>query len=158
MPEHQPTPWLTEGEQHVWRTYLAATADLQAHLDRRLRAEAGVPVAYYEILVALSESPGGSLRMGRLADVCRASRSRLSHAVAMLESYGWVSRCATEDDGRGSVARLTDAGLAALRESAPGHVGEVRACLFDALSAEQIAALHGITHALRDAVAARAGA
>ncbi|WP_052848702.1 MarR family winged helix-turn-helix transcriptional regulator [Streptomyces avicenniae] len=157
MPEQPETHWLTDREQRVWRTYLAATAGLQAHLDRRLRADAGIPVAYYEILVVLSESPGLTLRMGRLAELCRSSRSRLSHAVAMLESYGWVSRCATEDDGRGSLARLTDAGLAALREAAPGHVAEVRACLFDALSPQQLDALDGIVHTLRDAVAARSG-
>lgn len=142
--------WLTTREQQIWRTYLAASNELQARLDHQLRTDAGMPVAYYEILVVLSESPGRSLRMSRLAELCNSSRSRLSHAISAMEKTGWVSRCALDDDRRGALAQLTDAGLAALRKAAPGHVTEVRECLFDALTEEQQDMLHEISRALAD--------
>ncbi|MCT2590165.1 MarR family transcriptional regulator [Streptomyces sp. N2-109] len=135
---------------------MTAHLKLQAHLDRRLRIDAGMPVAYYEILAMLSESPSRSLRMSRLAEVCNSSRSRLSHAVAALEKEGWVSRCATAGDRRGSVAQLTDAGFAALESAAPGHVAEVRACLFDGLTSEQLETLKEVSRILHGTLDRRA--
>src|SRR3954462_2597087 len=118
--------WLTADEQRAWRAYLESTKVLMDALDRQLQREAGIPHAYYEILVRLSEADGRALRMSELADSTRSSRSRLSHAVARLEERGWVVRedCAT--DRRGQVARLTDAGFAMLEAAAPGHVDAVR--------------------------------
>jgi hypothetical protein len=42
------------------------------------------------------------------------------------------------------VATLTEAGLAKLVEAAPGHVAEVRARVFDVLTADQLAELDAI--------------
>jgi DNA-binding MarR family transcriptional regulator len=148
MPDHTETRWLSAREQRVWRSFLSANSELQAHLDRRLRADAGMPVAYYEILVMLSESPGRAMRMGCLADLLHSSRSRLSHAVTALERQGWVSRCTHTGDRRGSVARLTNAGYETLTRVAPGHVTEVREILFDALTPEQLDSLHAINQAI----------
>ena len=150
MEDPAETRWLTPREQQIWRSYMAASLALQARVDRQLKAEAGMPVAYYEILVMLSESPGRELRMTRLAELCNSSRSRLSHAVTALEKLGYVSRCGIEGgDRRAAVAQLTDAGYDALVRAAPGHVHEVRASLFDVLSPEQLDALHDITETLQ---------
>jgi len=79
------TRWLTAEEQRAWRAYLESTKVLFDALDRQLQREAGMPHAYYEILVRLSEADGRALRMSELADSTLSSRSRLSHAVARLE-------------------------------------------------------------------------
>ncbi|NGN68553.1 MarR family transcriptional regulator [Streptomyces sp. A7024] len=142
------TRWLSAEEQKVWRTFMQAFNDFNAHLDRQLRRDSGMPVAYYEILVMLSEAPDHCLRMGELAELVRSSRSRLSHAVAALEKSGYVSRCPADGDRRGAVARLTDTGMAALEEAAPGHVTEVRERLFDPLTEEQVKALGEIAEAV----------
>ncbi|MBV8931025.1 MAG: MarR family transcriptional regulator [Kutzneria sp.] len=130
--------WLTADEQRTWRAYLAATKVVSERLDRQLQRDAGMPTAYYEILVALSEADGGELRMSELAAFTRSSRSRLSHAIARLEQNGWVTRRSCPTDKRGAFATLTEAGLATLVSAAPGHVGEVRAALLDALTANQV--------------------
>ncbi|MGW6056062.1 MarR family winged helix-turn-helix transcriptional regulator [Streptomyces sp. NPDC055189] len=140
--------WLTPRQQEIWRTYMATAIALQTRLDRQLRTDAGMPVAYYEILVVLSESPDRSLRMSHLAEVCNSSRSRLSHAMNAMEKSGWVSRCAVDGDRRGAVAQLTDEGYEALREAAPGHVTEVQESLFDSLTDEQAEQLHDISQAI----------
>ena len=77
------------------------------------------------------------MRMTELANRTLSSKSRLSHAVAKLEALGWVQRAACATDKRGQVAVLTDEGMAALVEAAPGHVEEVRQRLFDPLTAEE---------------------
>ena len=149
------TRWLDEREQHAWRGYLAVTRLLAGQLDRELQRDSGIPHAYYEILVRLSEAPGRSLRMSELADSCESSRSRLSHAVARLEQAGWVRRESCPTDRRGAFAILTDAGFEALAAAAPGHVEAVRRHLFDRLSAAQVDALSQICETvlagLRDA-------
>ena len=119
-------------------------------LDRQLQRESGMPHAYYEILVRLSEAPGRAMRMSDLAERCHSSRSRLSHAVRRLEDDGWVRRQAVESDGRGAVAILTDAGLEALEAAAPLHVEGVRRHLFDQLDPGQLEALAQISRLLYD--------
>jgi DNA-binding MarR family transcriptional regulator len=139
------TRWLDEDEQRAWRAYLQATRVLMDQLDRELQRDAGIPHAYYEILVALSEAPQRTMRMTVLADRLYSSRSRLSHAVARLEELGFVDRRACPTDGRGTNAHLTDKGLAALKDAAPGHVEGVRTHLFDQLSDAQVAQLRRIS-------------
>jgi DNA-binding MarR family transcriptional regulator len=142
------TRWLDNDEQATWRAFLTAQRLLFDRLERQLQRDAGLPHAYYEILVRLSEAPDRTLRMSQLADSSLSSRSRLSHAVARLEAAGWVRRRACAEDRRGAFAELTPEGLAKLEESAPGHVEAVRADLFDALDSDQQRVLREISDAL----------
>ncbi|MFG2043399.1 MarR family winged helix-turn-helix transcriptional regulator [Dactylosporangium sp. NPDC048998] len=144
------TRWLDEEEQAAWRAFYSATTLLIDRLDRELQHDAGMPHAYYEILVVLSESEGRSLRMSELALQTRSSRSRLSHAVTKLEARGWVRRRDCDDDKRGQFADLTDEGFEALVAAAPGHVETVRAHLFDALTPEQVDQLRRISQAISE--------
>jgi DNA-binding MarR family transcriptional regulator len=149
--------WLDDAEQRTWRAFLAATRLLFDQLDHELQRDAGMPHAYYEILVRLSEAPSRAMRMSELADRCQSSRSRLSHAVARLSERGWVRRESHPTDGRGWVAVLTDAGFDALAAAAPGHVAGVRAHLFDQLTPEQVAQLGEISERLAAHLAAGEG-
>src|SRR3954453_4095540 len=148
------TRWLSPEEQRAWRSYLEATKVLMDALDRQLQREAGLPHAYYEILVRLSEAEGRSLRMSDLAEGTLSSRSRLSHAVARLEERGWVVREDCLTDRRGQVARLTDAGFEVLATAASGHVAAVRRFVVDVLDPQQLAALAAASDAIVAAVSA----
>ena len=142
------TRWLDVDEQQAWRAYLSASQLLQAQLDRELQRDSGIPHAYYEILVRLSEAPGRVLRMSELANAAESSRSRLSHAVARLEEAGWVRRESCPTDRRGSFARLTPQGYAALEAAAPAHVASVRRHLLDRLTTDQVRQLYEICEAV----------
>ncbi|GGM35750.1 MarR family transcriptional regulator [Micromonospora sonchi] len=144
------TRWLNPDEQRTWRAFLAASRTLMETLDRELQRDAGMPHAYYEILVRLSEAPERRLRMSELAELTGSSRSRLSHAVARLETAGWVRREECPTDRRGQLALLTEEGFATLAAAAPGHVEGVRRHLFDALSPAQVDQLRRISEALTD--------
>ncbi|MFI6781157.1 MarR family winged helix-turn-helix transcriptional regulator [Micromonospora sp. NPDC050276] len=144
------TRWLNPDEQRTWRAYLTASRVLMNTLDRELQRDAGMPHAYYEILVQLSEAPGRQLRMSQLAQASGSSRSRLSHAVARLEAAGWVRREDCPTDRRGQIALLTDEGFATLAAAAPGHVEGVRRHLFDALSPAQVDQLRRISETLAE--------
>ena len=131
-------PWLSEEQQQVWRAFLRMSGELNERIERDLQQAAGMPHAYYLILAMLSEAPGRQLRMNQLADVVRASQSRVSHAIARLEEAGWVQRMPAPGDRRGQIAELTDAGFERLVEVAPSHAETVRSIMFDPLSAEQL--------------------
>lgn len=147
------TRWLDPDEQRTWRTFLAASRALMETLDRELQHDAGMPHAYYEILVRLSEAPQRRLRMTDLARATGSSRSRLSHAVTRLEANGWVRREDCPTDRRGQLAVLTGEGFAVLAAAAPGHVEGVRRHLFDALSPAQVDQLRRISESLMDHLA-----
>jgi DNA-binding MarR family transcriptional regulator len=142
------TRWLDSGEQRTWRAYLNSHRLLLDAVDAQLRRDVGIPHAYYEVLVHLSEAPDHAQRMTVLADGLRVSASRLSHAVARLEERGWVRRQECPTDRRGQIAVLTDDGYAALAKAAPGHVEAVRGALFDLLDAAQIRHLGEISETL----------
>ncbi|MDQ3809690.1 MAG: MarR family transcriptional regulator [Chloroflexota bacterium] len=140
--------WLDDAEQRVWRAFLQASHGLLLQLDRELQRQAGMPLAYYQILAMLSEAPRRTLRMSELAERTWSSRSRLSHAVDRLEERGWVRRIGCPEDRRGAFASLTEAGFAVLEAAAPAHVESVRRHLFDLLTSDQVEALGTISHRL----------
>ena len=148
--EQAQTRWLGS-EQQAWRAFLNACQRLFPEMDAHLQHVAGIPHAYYEILVRLSEAPGRELRMTQLADASTSSKSRLSHAVARLEARGWIERLACPTDRRGQIARLTDVGFAALDAAAHQHVDQVRRMVFDRLTPAQVEQLAAISAAIEAA-------
>lgn len=149
------TRWLDADEQRTWRSFLTASRLFFDRIERQLQQDAGLPHAYFEILVRLSEAPGRTLRMSELATSSLSSRSRLSHAVARMEEAGWVQRRACPTDKRGQLAELTDAGFACLDAAARGHVDAVRTLLFDVLSPAQQRSLREISDAITEGLGER---
>jgi DNA-binding MarR family transcriptional regulator len=145
--------WLDDDEQRTWRTFLIATRLLLNRLDADLQRVAAMPMAYYELLVLLSEAPGRTMRMKELASRSLSKPSRLSHAVNRLEELGWIRREHAPNDRRGWLAVLTDEGRAALEAAAPDHVESVRAHLLDQLTPAQLKQLEEISQALVDHLA-----
>jgi DNA-binding MarR family transcriptional regulator len=133
--------WLNVEEQQVWRTLLRVHVRVIARLDDDLQAAHGLGLADYEVLVALSEAPGCSLRMAELAGRLQLSPSGLTRRIDSLVRRGLVAREACSSDGRGSFAVLTDKGLAVLEEAAPTHVAGVRSYVIDTLDAAALARL-----------------
>lgn len=150
-PAGQPR-WLTDEEQGSWRAFIDAVRLFTSQIDRELQRQSGLNLAYFEILVTLSEAPERTMRMSELAELTLTSRSRLSHAVARLEEAGWVARHSCASDRRGSYAVLTDEGLKVLGTAARGHVEAVRQNLFDLLSPAQMRTLGEISAVLGDAL------
>jgi DNA-binding MarR family transcriptional regulator len=142
------TRWLDDEEQRTWRAFLATSELLYAALDRQLQRDAGMTHGTYVVLAMLSEAPDRSLRMTDLARLANSTPSRLSHAMGRLEERGWVTRCRSAEDGRGTVATLTDAGYQVVVATAPGHVEAVRRHLFDRLTSEQVRVLGEVCDAV----------
>ena len=61
------TRWLDAEEQRTWRSFLAAHRLFFERIERQMQQDSGLPHAYFEILVRLSEAPDRRLRMSELA-------------------------------------------------------------------------------------------
>jgi DNA-binding MarR family transcriptional regulator len=115
-------PRLSAVEQTAWRTFLRAHAQVTRRLEADLLAEHDLSLPTYDVLVQLSEAPGGRLRMTELAERVLLSRSGLTRLVDRLERDGLVCRQACPSDARGTHAVLTPAGLQRLRAAWPTHL------------------------------------
>ena len=129
--------WLNVEEMRAWRAYMVGTALLDAQLNRDLLEEHQLALADYELLVRLSEAPGGQIRMSALAGQVASSKSRISHQVGRMEEVGLVRRQESPGDRRGVLAVLTNHGQEVLRSAAPTHVRSVRDNLLDLLSDQE---------------------
>jgi len=142
--------WLNSEQQKSWRAYIMGTELLQHQLDRELREEHDISFSEYEILVRLSEAEGGRMRMAILADAMSHSRSRVTHTISRMEKADLVTRKASDADGRGVEAVMTEEGRRVLTEAAPTHVRGVREHLVDLASRSDFAALGRIFNEVSD--------
>lgn len=62
-----------------------------------------------------------------------------------MEQRALVRRRGCDTDARGTVVQLSEAGMAAVRTAAPGHVDTVRHVLLDALSNDELSTLRAIS-------------
>jgi DNA-binding MarR family transcriptional regulator len=136
--------WLEQDELASWMSLAALLFKLPGVLDFQLQRDSGLSHFEYLVLAGLSESPGRSRRMSELAGFANGSLSRLSHVVKRLEQRGFVERHPAEEDGRITVATITDAGYEMVVAAAPGHVTAVREYVIDALTPEQLTQLKTI--------------
>ena len=142
------TKWLDDREQRVWRSWLLASGRLDAHLARRMQADAEISMSDFAVLVPLSEAPDERMRAYALGAALQWEKSRLSHHLTRMERRGLVSREECGTDRRGAYVVLAPAGRAALDAAAPPHVDAVRAAVFDRLTDEQVDRLGEICEVL----------
>src|SRR5690606_39401104 len=102
------------------RPWVWLNAALLATLNREMQAVAGLSNPDYQVLVVLSESPEGRIRVSDLAAALQWERSRVSHHVARMEKRDLVCRRGCPDDGRGAYVRIPETGQAAMERAAPG--------------------------------------
>jgi DNA-binding MarR family transcriptional regulator len=136
--EEPPVKWLTATELGSWLSVVRLMTWLPWSIDQQLQRDSNLRMVEYQVLAMLSESPQRTMRMSSLAEVTNASLSRLSHLVERLENRGFVRREPDPTDGRFTNAILTEKGLRALVEAAPGHLAHVRSLVIDVLSPEQL--------------------
>jgi DNA-binding MarR family transcriptional regulator len=136
--------WLEPEELAAWMSLAALMFKLPGALDFQLQRDSRLTHFEYLVMAGLSESSDRSRRMSDLAGFANGSLSRLSHVVKRLERRGFVVRRPDADDGRITVAELTEAGYEQLVAAAPGHVAAVREYVIDALTPEQLRQLKAI--------------
>lgn len=135
----------------AWRTLVEAHAALMARLEDELEAKRRVPLAWYEVLLRLSETPEGRLRMSDLAASVLLSKSGLTRLVDRMEAAGLVRRQTCPVDRRGAFAVITGEGRAAFRRAAAVHLRGIQEHFGRYLTEEEADALASILSRVRQA-------
>jgi DNA-binding MarR family transcriptional regulator len=143
------TLWLTAAEKEAWTGLVSLILLLPGRLESPLQHDAGLTLFEYLALSHISETPERRLRMSELAYLANGSLSRLSNVVKRFEQRGWVERSPDPDDGRYTIAALTDAGYEVVAAAAPTHVRTVRRFVLDRLTAADQQAMVRIAAKLR---------
>jgi DNA-binding MarR family transcriptional regulator len=143
------TRWLTPAEKEAWTGLVSLVLLLPGKLESPLQQAAGLTLFEYLALSHISEALERRLRMSELAYLANGSLSRLSNVVTRFERRGWVRRSPDPDDGRYTVASLTDAGYDVVVNAAPTHLRTVREWVLDPLTADDQQALARIAAKLR---------
>lgn len=118
----------TKEQEELWTVCTNAFAALNAHLDRTLRANAGIKLTDFLILSALVGSGKGApaaVRMGELAQKTNVSPSRLTYQIEVLLRHKWVRKEPVESDRRGKGIIITDTGLAVYEKAHRIYAHEV---------------------------------
>ena len=122
---------LSETEEVLWRAMMRIVLSLPRRLDTDLVRSAGITANEYTTLMCLSEAPHRELRMADLANAAALSASRMTRLVDDLQDRGLVTKRTSSVDARGTIAKLTPAGLAKLKKAWPAHLASVRNRVFD---------------------------
>ena len=144
--------WLTAEEQQTWLELIGVLTWLPDAIDAQLQRDAGLSHFEYQVMAMLSMSPQRTRRMSEVAALANGSLTRLSRTVDRLDRRGWVVRRPDPEDGRATLAVLTDAGWEKVVATAPGHVAEVRRLVFDPLTRTQVRQLHEIAARIQQVV------
>lgn len=137
----QKTQWLTEREERAWRALQFMQLRLEGALARQLGAESGLSYPDYLVLVALTDSPRGRMRLFELGSVLGWEKSRLSHHISRMVDRGLVTKEVCESDRRGAFVVVTKLGRKEIEAAAPGHVATVRRLFIDRLTPDQLDAI-----------------
>ncbi len=125
--------WLDDDQQRAWLAFMQVQLRMTFEMNRQLQAGSELSLADYDVLNALSDSPGEALPITALASRLGWERSRLSHHAKRMAGRDLVRLGLLAHDRRVTEVGLTAGGRDALDRAAPGHVDLVRSLFFDGL-------------------------
>jgi MarR family 2-MHQ and catechol resistance regulon transcriptional repressor len=115
-----------------------------------LERDYDLPPQSLEVLVRLSRSPCGRLRMTDLAAQTALTPSGLTRAVDRLCEAGLVIRQSCPEDRRGSFAALTEDGNDRMRDAMEIHRATLMKVLCGILDGEELRQLDALLRRVRD--------
>jgi DNA-binding MarR family transcriptional regulator len=121
----------------AFRALMVAFVSLREQLSRELEEERGLPLAWYEVMLFLSQEPDHRMRITDLAKAVMLSKSGLSQLVSRMQAAGLLCREAYAEDRRGVYAMLTDRGRRVFRRAAPIHLRGIQEHFGSRLSEEE---------------------
>jgi len=145
----------------LWAALMQGQAMVAGAVSERLEDEAGIPLAWHEVLIRLDEAPDGALRMQQLADSMLLSKSGLTRLCDRIEEAGYLTRASCPTDRRGTFAVITELGRAKVRETRPIFARASEDFFLKHLSTAERKALRSVLEkvidASRESVSAGAG-
>ncbi|MGW8527216.1 MULTISPECIES: MarR family winged helix-turn-helix transcriptional regulator [Nocardiopsidaceae] len=142
--------WLEAEEKAAWDSFIRMQETLIGRLSRLLQADSGMSASDYIVLVSLTGTSEGRMRLLELANRVNWEKSRMSHQVRRMAKRGLVAREECPDDARGAFVVATPAGYKAIEDAAPLHVEHVRRLFVDALTPNQLSTFARLSQRVSD--------
>ena len=100
-----------------------------------------ISTAEFALLLHLSESDAGVLRMSDLAEATRISPSRVTRVIEDLHKRGWIKKAPHASDGRSTMVALTEVGRDQVDAAYDVQVAGARRTLFGRVSPADVETL-----------------
>jgi DNA-binding MarR family transcriptional regulator len=101
--------------EQLWEGVARVHSSMTAALEHDMVPEAGMPLAWYEVLLNLTRSPGGMMRYQDLARVAGITNSGASRRLEQMTKAGLIERRSCPTDRRGVFAHITTKGEASFK-------------------------------------------
>jgi DNA-binding MarR family transcriptional regulator len=101
----------------LWEVLSRAHTTMNAAIEKDMLPEAGMPLAWYEVLRHLSRAPQGLMRYQDLAKVAGISDSGASRRLEQMVNAGLIDRKSCPTDRRGVYAHITATGEAGFEKA-----------------------------------------
>lgn len=101
----------SQEEREDWQSLVILAHRVEAELERRTQLDAAIPHSHFKILALLAGADGHTMGLTRLSRALQFHKSRLSHALRVLETAELLRREDTPEKGRAYQAVLTRRGL-----------------------------------------------
>jgi DNA-binding MarR family transcriptional regulator len=151
-----PTPAGTADINHELITLTGLLLEAESALEKRitatLRDRVGIAPEAFEVLLRLTRSPRGRLRMSELSERLAITTGGTTRMMERLERDGLVRRTPSTQDRRVVYAEVTDVGRAELERAIGPHLEDLIDIFTRRLSAADVADLERGLRALRDAL------
>jgi len=101
----------------LWEVLCRAHGNMSAAIEKDMQPDAGMPLAWYEVLLHLTRAPQGLMRYQDLAKVSGISDSGASRRLEQMVNAGLIDRKSCPTDRRGVYAHITPAGAAGFEKA-----------------------------------------
>lgn len=134
----------------LWLRLLSCTMVIEKRLQRNLASRFGSTLPRFDVLAALERHPQG-LTMGALSKALLVSNGNVTGLVRGLVAEGYVEVAPSPDDGRVSIASLSEAGREHFAAAAAEHQHWIEE-MFGWLSAQERESLHELLGSLKESI------
>jgi DNA-binding MarR family transcriptional regulator len=128
---------IKENVLQTWYNLLKFHAGITQKIDRELSRKGLIPIAWFDVLIALENSPGKKMRMNELAESCALTKSGITKIINTLEEKKLVLRTRCPNDARGLYAEMLQAGSSSIKKARPTYESCLLKFLSEPLSADE---------------------
>jgi DNA-binding MarR family transcriptional regulator len=126
----------------VWEILARVHSTTSAAIEKDMLPNAGIPLAWFDVLAHLNRAPDAMLRFQDLARLAGITDSGASRRIEQMIKAGLIDRHSCPADRRGVYAHLTDKGKAAYEKAYTVFVYSLEQNLGSHLAPEEADAVH----------------
>lgn len=126
----------------VWESLSRVHSSTSAAIEKDMLPNAGIPLAWYEVLAHLNRAPEAMLRFQDLARLAGITDSGASRRIEQMIKAGLIDRHSCPVDRRGVYAHLTEKGKADYEKAYAVFVRSLEQNLGSHLAPEDADAVH----------------